>query len=101
MADVRGHLAHERIKPSKLAELMRVDQRWVTSRLNNRTRITLHDLQRMADALGLHVSITIEVERLASPLEGEPTSDGGGLPTGRRGDATQGIRALRVGDGRS
>lgn len=62
MADLRGHIAHEGIRRATLAQDLDVKPQWLSVRLSpsGPVRVTLDDLERIADALGLHVTISIE-----------------------------------------
>jgi transcriptional regulator with XRE-family HTH domain len=55
LEEIRVWMARRRLNQSELAELLGEGQPWVSRRLGGRTPLTVDDLQRVADALGVDV----------------------------------------------
>lgn len=51
--EIRAQLGRQSISRSELARRLSKDDTWVGKRLNGRTEITLTDLERIADVLGV------------------------------------------------
>lgn len=53
-AEIRAEIGRQALKPSAVAERIGVPAYWVTNRLNGRVSITLDDLHKIADGLGIN-----------------------------------------------
>ena len=52
-AHLRAEMARREISSIKLAEMLGVSDMWVSRRMRGKTRITMEDLERLAEALGV------------------------------------------------
>jgi transcriptional regulator with XRE-family HTH domain len=55
-AEIRAHLARRSITREELADVMDVHRDWLNRRLKGSVGVTLEDLQKIADALGVPVT---------------------------------------------
>lgn len=55
-AHLRAEMARREINPAGLARQIGVSEMWVSRRMRGKTQITMEDLERLADALGIAVA---------------------------------------------